>query len=192
MPELRAGSWAGWLAAALVASAGPASGQGAAAFGPAPRDASGRFLNLAGEIPRAGLGVILPFQFRRIATSIAGGRPGAPERVANDGAFLRENAQQSVPTATWVGHSTLLVQMGGVSFLTDPIWSPTASPISWLGPRRWAPPGLELDALPPIVIGILAILLIVFIIKSLIKFAIIAGAVILLVFILWRTGLLPF
>ena len=49
-----------------------------------------------------------------------------------------------------------------------------------------------LDALPPIVIGILAILLIIFIIKSLIKFAIIAGAVILLVFILWRTGLLPF
>jgi N-acyl-phosphatidylethanolamine-hydrolysing phospholipase D len=141
---------AGWLAAALLAAAGSAAAQEAAPFGPAPRDAEGRFLNLAGEIPRAPAGVILPFQFRRIATSIAGNRSGAPERVENDGAFLRENARHSVPTATWIGHATLLIQMGGVSFLTDPIWSPTASPVSWLGPRRWVPPGLDLDALPPI------------------------------------------
>jgi N-acyl-phosphatidylethanolamine-hydrolysing phospholipase D len=143
-------SRAGWLAATVLAAAGSAFAQGAAPFGPAPRDASGRFLNLAGEIPGAGPGVILPFQLRRIATSIVGGRPGAPERVANDGAFLRENARHSIATATWIGHATLLVQMGGVSFLTDPIWSPTASPISWLGPRRWVEPGLALDALPPL------------------------------------------
>lgn len=150
MLEIRARGWAGWLAAALVAGSGAAWAQGPAPLGPAPRDASGRFLNLAGEIPRAGLGVTLPFGLRRIANSIAGGRPGAPERVANDGAFLRENARHSVPAATWIGHATLLVQMGGVSFLTDPTWSDTASPVSWLGPRRWALPGLELDALPPI------------------------------------------
>jgi len=150
MPGVPSTSWAGWLAAAVLAAAGAASAQGPALFGPAPRDASGRFLNLAGEIPRAGPGVTLPFGLRRIASSLSGGRLGAPERVANDGAFLRENARHSVPTATWIGHSTLLVQMGGQSFLTDPIWSPTASPISWLGPRRWVEPGLELDALPPL------------------------------------------
>src|ERR1700682_1841498 len=27
------------------------------------------------------------------------------------------------PTVTWVGHSTLLVQLDGVNFLTDPTWS---------------------------------------------------------------------
>ena len=149
MPWIRRTFWAGWLAAAILAALGAASAQGPAPFGPAPRDASGRFLNLAGELPRAGPGVTLPFQLRRIASSIAG-RPGAPERVANDGAWLRENAQHSVPTATWIGHATLLVQMGGRSFLTDPIWSPTASPISWLGPRRWVEPGLAMDALPPL------------------------------------------
>jgi N-acyl-phosphatidylethanolamine-hydrolysing phospholipase D len=141
--------WAGWLAAAILAAAEGAAGQGAAGFGPAPRDASGRFLNLAGEIPRAGARITLPFQFRRIASSIAG-RPGAPGRVDNDGAFLRQNAEHSVPTATWIGHATLLVQMGGQSFLTDPTWSSTASPISWLGPRRFVEPGLDLEALPPI------------------------------------------
>ena len=150
MPVAGRTSWAGWLAAAVLAAAEAASAQGPAPFGPAPRDASGRFLNLAGEIPRAGPGVTVPFGLRRIASSIAGGRPGAPERIANDGAFLRENARHSVPTATWIGHSSFLIQMGGISFLTDPIWSPTASPIPWLGPRRWVEPGLDLDALPPL------------------------------------------
>ncbi|MFN2375641.1 MAG: MBL fold metallo-hydrolase, partial [Candidatus Binatia bacterium] len=73
-----------------------------------------------------------------------------PAIVANDGAFLRENARHSVPTVTWVGHATLLVQMDHVSFLTDPTWSDTASPISFLGPRRFVEPGLALDKLPEI------------------------------------------
>jgi N-acyl-phosphatidylethanolamine-hydrolysing phospholipase D len=132
----------------LLAAAAPVAGE-PRVFGPAPRDAEGRFLNLAGEIERAGPGVTFPFLLRRVGRSIAG-RPGAPERVANDGVFLRENAEHSVPTLTWVGHATLLVQMGGRSFLTDPIWSPTASPVSWLGPRRYVAPGLDLEALPAI------------------------------------------
>jgi L-ascorbate metabolism protein UlaG (beta-lactamase superfamily) len=34
--------------------------------------------------------------------------------------------------------------------LTDPQWSERASPVSFAGPRRVAPPGLAFDALPPI------------------------------------------
>jgi N-acyl-phosphatidylethanolamine-hydrolysing phospholipase D len=51
---------------------------------------------------------------------------------------------------TWVGHSTLLVQLGHASFLTDPTWSSTASPVSFAGPRRFVAPGLAVDALPAI------------------------------------------
>ncbi len=149
MAQVRNPIWSGCFAALALGAACAAAAGEPAAFGPAPRDASGRFLNLAGEIERAGPGVTLPFGLRRIASSIAG-RSGAPACVANDGAFLRENARHSIPTATWIGHATLLVQMGNLSFLTDPIWSPTASPISWLGPRRYAAPGVALDALPPI------------------------------------------
>jgi N-acyl-phosphatidylethanolamine-hydrolysing phospholipase D len=149
MPGVRAAPWIGWLAAAALAAGGDASARGVGALGPAPRDADGRFLNLVGEIDHAGPSVTLPFQLRRIGSSLVG-RPGAPQWVANDGAFLRENARHSVPTATWVGHATLLVQMGGTTFLTDPIWSRTASPVAWLGPRRYVPPGLAFDALPPI------------------------------------------
>jgi N-acyl-phosphatidylethanolamine-hydrolysing phospholipase D len=54
------------------------------------------------------------------------------------------------PTITWVGHSTLLVQLEGVTLLTDPQWSERASPLSWAGPRRLSPPGLAFEVLPPI------------------------------------------
>ena len=120
---------------------------GGAGLGPAPRDDDGRFLNIAGPLERTGGG--FGFFLRRVAGRLRG-RPGAPERVENDGAFLRENARHSVPTVTWIGHATLLVQMDHVNFLTDPTWSNTASPFAPVGPRRFVPPGLALDALPPI------------------------------------------
>jgi N-acyl-phosphatidylethanolamine-hydrolysing phospholipase D len=49
-----------------------------------------------------------------------------------------------------VGHATLLVQLGHKTFLTDPTWSDTASPVSFAGPKRHVPPGIALAQLPPI------------------------------------------
>jgi N-acyl-phosphatidylethanolamine-hydrolysing phospholipase D len=49
-----------------------------------------------------------------------------------------------------VGHSTFLVQIGGVNILTDPHWSRRASPVQWVGPSRYTRPGVEWDGLPPI------------------------------------------
>src|SRR3989442_6531535 len=40
--------------------------------------------------------------------------------------------------------------MDGVTFLTDPIFSERASPVSFAGPKRLVPPGVPLDELPPI------------------------------------------
>ena len=55
------------------------------------------------------------------------------------------------PTVTWIGHSTLLVQLDGVTFLTDPIWSERAGPFNGLfGAPRYTPPPIALDDLPPI------------------------------------------
>jgi N-acyl-phosphatidylethanolamine-hydrolysing phospholipase D len=101
------------------------------------------------HLERAGADVELPFFLRRVFASIVG-RSGAPPVVANDGAFLRSNHHHSVPSVTWIGHSTVLVQMDGVTFVTDPIWSERASPLSFAGPARYVPPGVALDALPPI------------------------------------------
>ncbi|MCX8071742.1 MAG: MBL fold metallo-hydrolase [Candidatus Binatia bacterium] len=54
------------------------------------------------------------------------------------------------PSVTWIGHSTFLVRMEGVTFLTDPIFSSRASPVSFAGPRRLQPPGIPLKELPPV------------------------------------------
>jgi len=52
--------------------------------------------------------------------------------------------------ATWIGHSTFLIQAGGVNILTDPIFSDKATPFSFIGPRRSSPPGVSVEDLPPI------------------------------------------
>ena len=115
----------------------------------APRGEDGRFINLNGEMSHGSLGVRIPFFLRRFGTYFRSGK-GAPQRVANDGAFLRENARHSAPTVTWIGHATLLMQMEHVTFLTDPVWSNRPSPVPVMGPSRFVAPGLAIDDLPPI------------------------------------------
>jgi len=52
--------------------------------------------------------------------------------------------------ATFIGHSTFLVQVGGVAVLFDPIWSQRCSPVAFAGPRRARRPGQSLDVLPAV------------------------------------------
>jgi N-acyl-phosphatidylethanolamine-hydrolysing phospholipase D len=81
--------------------------------------------------------------------------PSTPLTVTpNDGRELRSN--RTAPTVTWIGHATLLVQLGGVSILTDPHWSTRASPVAFAGPKRLIPPGLPFDQLPPIQVVLLS------------------------------------
>jgi len=51
-----------------------------------------------------------------------------PVVLPNNGAVLRANG--TVPTLTWIGHSTFLVQIDGVNILTDPHWGDRARPSS--------------------------------------------------------------
>ena len=51
---------------------------------------------------------------------------------------------------TWMGHSSLLVEIDGVRLLIDPVWDERASPMRWMGPKRFFAPPLRLDELPPI------------------------------------------
>jgi len=53
-------------------------------------------------------------------------------------------------SATWVGHATVLLRIGGRNVLTDPMFSPRASPFSWTGPDRRTPLPFALAALPHI------------------------------------------
>ncbi len=49
---------------------------------------------------------------------------------------------------TWLGHSTLLVEIDGATVLTDPHWSARASPFKHMGPKRFHAPPLPLAELP--------------------------------------------
>jgi L-ascorbate metabolism protein UlaG (beta-lactamase superfamily) len=52
--------------------------------------------------------------------------------------------------ATWLGHSTVLVEIDGARILFDPVWARRASPSSLIGPKRFHAPPLALDDLPPL------------------------------------------
>jgi L-ascorbate metabolism protein UlaG (beta-lactamase superfamily) len=51
---------------------------------------------------------------------------------------------------TWLGHSTVLLELDGRRVLTDPVFGDRASPFSFAGPRRFHPVPATLDELPPL------------------------------------------
>ncbi len=52
--------------------------------------------------------------------------------------------------ATWLGHSTVWIEIDGVRVLTDPVWGPRASPSRIAGPKRFQPVPVPLRSLPNI------------------------------------------
>jgi len=52
--------------------------------------------------------------------------------------------------ATWLGHSTVLLEIDGLRVLTDPVWGPRASPSRLAGPNHFQPVPVSLRAMPPL------------------------------------------
>jgi L-ascorbate metabolism protein UlaG (beta-lactamase superfamily) len=50
--------------------------------------------------------------------------------------------------ATWLGHSTVLLEIDGVRLLTDPVWGERASPYGFAGPKRFQPVPVRIADLP--------------------------------------------
>lgn len=51
---------------------------------------------------------------------------------------------------TWLGHSSILIELDGQRILTDPVWGDYASPGAIFGVKRFYAPPLALDDLPPL------------------------------------------
>lgn len=52
--------------------------------------------------------------------------------------------------ATWLGHSTVLLELNGVRVLTDPVFGERTSPFSFAGPKRFHPVPAKVSELPPL------------------------------------------
>ncbi|NCN41266.1 MBL fold metallo-hydrolase [bacterium] len=73
-----------------------------------------------------------------------------PDRVELEPQPPPTSPNSGQASTTYINHATHLVQISGINFLTDPIFSNRASPFSWLGPKRVHPPAIELNDLPEI------------------------------------------
>ena len=75
-----------------------------------------------------------------------------PEAMALDPSAARAGlaaGQRARNAITWIGHASLLVRVGGINVLTDPVFSPR--PFSnVLGPRRLVPLPIDVEDLPDI------------------------------------------
>ena len=72
------------------------------------------------------------------------GRPTAPVPLARPSWGTAAGAC----AATWLGHSTVVLEIGGKWVLADPVWSERVSPSATIGPRRQHPVPAPLADLP--------------------------------------------
>lgn len=112
-----------------------------------PQHQGGRFRNVTeSSAPGVGksLSIAWKFMFDKPADTVP------PRAVPVQP--LTAAALQAAPDATLfrLGHSTLLIKLGGVFWLTDPVFSERASPVQWAGPKRFHAPPIAIDELPPI------------------------------------------
>jgi L-ascorbate metabolism protein UlaG (beta-lactamase superfamily) len=108
----------------------------------------GKFHNTA-EISPSLKGPSLPI----IGEFIFGGssrRPPAPLPIESPLEDWTKAPPSSGLRVTWLGHSTMLLEIDGRRVLTDPVFGPRASPVSFAGARRFHPAPVKIEQLPPL------------------------------------------
>lgn len=119
----------------------------AAPHGPSPQFVDGRFRNAA---PRHRLGMLKTLG---VLWRFALGKPAdtVPDRPIAVQPLTTAALLQAPDDSLWrLGHSTLLLKLDGRFWLTDPVFSERASPVQFLGPKRFHAPPLAIEDLPPI------------------------------------------
>ncbi|MCE9687871.1 MBL fold metallo-hydrolase [Shewanella sp. AS16] len=95
----------------------------------------------------SGAGKLLQILWRYLTTRVVDKTPGKQIPVRR----LRLPRQPSTEPALYkISHSTLLLQLRGHYWLTDPVFAERASPSQWVGPKRFHSLPLELADIPPL------------------------------------------
>jgi N-acyl-phosphatidylethanolamine-hydrolysing phospholipase D len=97
------------------------------------------------------LGDRLPFFGRMIGRAVNRPTPQLPpdHALTIEQALAGWRALDGRDGVLWLGHACFLVRLGGVTILTDPFLGEVAGP-GGIGPRRYVPPGIPVDQLPPV------------------------------------------
>lgn len=74
--------------------------------------------------------------------------PKIPLGPFHTDASVYAHAPASGLRVTWMGHSSMLLELDGHRILIDPVWSTRASPVSFAGPKRFYPAPIALADLP--------------------------------------------
>ncbi|MCZ8111375.1 MAG: MBL fold metallo-hydrolase [Betaproteobacteria bacterium] len=112
------------------------------------------FNNLHVDNHRADAPSFWRWQWERLLGERAADELHRVRRVPLDAPLLHAN--RGDVTVTWIGHSTVLWQIGGLNILTDPHFGERASPAGFAGPRRLVPLPATLAALPRIDVVLLS------------------------------------
>ncbi|MGH7475610.1 MAG: MBL fold metallo-hydrolase [Longimicrobiales bacterium] len=116
---------------------------------PAHHRQDGGFRNPWPTATPRGAGGVLRWQRERRTRTLAPNPPATALRRATPRIALPYVAAGEA-RITWIGQSSFLIQLPGCNALVDPVFGHRASPVPWAGPRRFAPPGITIEELPPI------------------------------------------
>ena len=105
------------------------------------------FRNLAGP-EKPGFSEFLAWQWERLRQGLPAQDAAKVPRAALDPSVL-VNHQEGV-RMTWLGHASVLLQVGPTNILLDPVFSERASPVAWAGPIRHVPLPINPKDLPHI------------------------------------------
>ncbi|MDQ2187551.1 MBL fold metallo-hydrolase [Alcaligenaceae bacterium A4P071] len=108
---------------------------------------NGKYRNVVPREPM-GFAKTMKIMWRVLTQKRPDTRPASPLPVQ----ALTAEQLLAAPNASLfrLGHSTLLLKLDGAFWLTDPVFAQRASPFQWMGPKRFHPPPIALDDLPPI------------------------------------------
>jgi len=111
------------------------------------QSADGRFRN---PVPRPAQGfvefvrILWDFTFHKPDNTV----PATPPQVLP---LTRADLDAAPDRSLYrLGHSTLLIKLRGQWWITDPVFAERASPMQWMGPKRFHAPPIALDELPPL------------------------------------------
>jgi L-ascorbate metabolism protein UlaG (beta-lactamase superfamily) len=135
-----------WAAVGMPALGAAPAGERLQRMAASPHFAGGKAKNLV-ERPMAAEGTSMLGTGARWITEHHQAKPDVPvPTLSPDPEELRADSQRL--RATWLGHSTVLIEVDGHLLLTDPVWAQRAAPVEWAGPSRFYQPPLPLEALP--------------------------------------------